>query len=78
MTQIPDQEPTLREVLETIERFNQKIEKQEQEWSERFYQLSRDTLNFARNVIVTAAIVAVFAPLLRDSLMIALDLIQKK
>jgi len=71
MTQIPDQEPTLREVLA-------RIEKQDKGWNERFYQLSRDTLNFARNVIVTAAIVAVVAPLLRDSLMIALDLIQKE
>ncbi len=69
--QMPEQsnnEPTLREILERIERQNQI-------WDERFYQLTKDTLGFARNVIVTAAVVA---PLLRDSLAIALNILQGK
>jgi hypothetical protein len=51
-------------------KFNQKMD-------ERFYQLSKDTLGFARNVIVTAAVVAVLAPLLKESLTFALDLLKQ-
>jgi hypothetical protein len=51
-------------------KFNQKID-------ERFYQLSKDTLGFARNVIVTAAVVAVLAPLQKESLTFALDLLKQ-
>jgi hypothetical protein len=51
-------------------KFNQKMD-------ERFYQLSKDTLGFACNVIVTAAVVAVLAPLLKESLTFALDLLKK-
>jgi len=51
--------------------------KLEKDWNEKFFQLSRDTLNFARNVIVTAAVVAVLAPLLRESLTFALDLVKQ-
>jgi hypothetical protein len=74
----PDREPTTREILERLDahileqsKFNAKLD-------ERFYQLSKDTLVFARNVIVTAAVVAVVAPLLRDSLAIALNLLNKQ
>jgi hypothetical protein len=51
--------------------------KLEKEWNEKFFQLSRDTLNFARNVIVTAAVVAVLAPLLKESLTFALELLRE-
>jgi cytochrome c biogenesis factor len=34
-------------------------------WDERFFQLSRDTLIFSRNVIITAAVVAVLTPALQ-------------
>jgi predicted nuclease with TOPRIM domain len=56
----------------TQERANQvnervdKLAAESEKWDERFFQLSRDTLNFSRNVIVTAAVVAVLAPLLRE------------
>jgi len=70
-------EPTLREILNQIKQqdkeWNEKFFRQDKEWNEKFFQLSRDTLSFARNVIVTAAIVAVIAPLLRESLTFALE-----
>jgi len=67
--------------LDTIDaRFN-KLEadqtKLEKDWNEKFFQLSRDTLNFSRNIIVTAAVVAVVAPLLRESLTFALELLKQ-
>jgi len=68
--------------LDTIDaRFN-KLEadqtKLEKDWNEKFFQLSRDTLNFSRNIIVTAAVVAVVAPLLRESLTFALELLKQR
>lgn len=51
-----------------IERSNEKLSAETQKWDERFFQLSRDTLNFSRNVIITAAVVAVLAPLLREAI----------
>lgn len=47
-----------------IERSNETLSAETQKWDERFFQLSRDTLNFSRNVIITAAVVAVLAPIL--------------
>jgi len=52
--------------------------KLEKDWNEKFFQLSRDTLNFSRNIIVTAAVVAVVAPLLRESLTFALELLKQR
>ncbi len=81
----PDREPTTREILERLDahileqsKFNQEQSQINAKLDERFYQLSKDTLVFARNVIVTAAVVAVVAPLLRDSLAIALNLLNKQ
>jgi chromosome segregation ATPase len=37
-------------------------------WDERYYQLSKDTLGFARYVIVSGVIVAVLAPVFRFDL----------
>jgi MerR family transcriptional regulator, repressor of the yfmOP operon len=71
MTQTSEQEPTLREILN-------KIDKQQEKWDERFFQLSQDTLNFSRDVIVTAAVVAVLAPVLKESLLFALDLLKRQ
>ncbi len=56
---------------------NSKLLALDEKWNEKFFQLSRDTSNFARNVIVTAAVVAVLAPLLRESLTFALDLLKQ-
>jgi MerR family transcriptional regulator, repressor of the yfmOP operon len=54
-----------------------KLEAESKKWDERFFQLSRDTLNFSRNIIVTAAVVTVVAPLLKESVTFALELIKK-
>jgi len=65
----------IRELRQEVEQFQTQVGKisedlasESKKWDERFFQLSRDTLNFSRNVIVTAAVVAVLAPILRDSL----------
>ena len=58
-------------------KINEEQVKLNQKMDERFYQLSKDTLGFARNVIVTAAVVAVLAPLLKESLTFALDLLKQ-
>ncbi len=47
-------------------------------WDDRFFQLSRDTLNFSRNVIVTAAVIAVITPTLREALSATLEAFLKK
>jgi len=67
----------LTELKAEVHDFKADQAKLEKEWNEKFFQLSRDTLNFARNVIVTAAVVAVLAPLLRESLTFALDLVKQ-
>jgi hypothetical protein len=54
-----------------------KLEAESKKWDERFFQLSRDTLNFSRNIIVTAAVVTVVAPLLKESVTFALQLIKE-
>jgi hypothetical protein len=74
----PNREPTLRELLDTINIYSEQQSKFNEKIDERFYQLSKDTLGFARNVIVTAAVVAVLAPLLKESLSFALDLIKTR
>jgi MerR family transcriptional regulator, repressor of the yfmOP operon len=55
-----------------------KHEAESKKWDKRFFQLSRDTLNFSRNIIVTAAVVAVVAPLLPKSLTFALELLKQQ
>lgn len=75
--QSQEREPTIRDILERLDAHISEQAKFNAKMDERFYQLSKDTLVFARNVIVTAAVVAVVAPLLRDSLMIALNLLNK-
>ncbi|NJM00511.1 MAG: hypothetical protein HC924_17815 [Synechococcaceae cyanobacterium SM2_3_2] len=59
-------EPTLADVLAAVERIETKLDIEVKRWDERFFQLSRDTLNFARNVVVIAAVTAVLIPLLKD------------
>lgn len=54
-----------------------KFEAESKKWDERFFQLSQDTLNFSRNIIVTAAVVTVVAPLLKESVTFALQLIKE-
>jgi uncharacterized protein (DUF3084 family) len=51
---------------ERVARAEERLEAEVKRWDERFFQLSRDTLNFTRNVVTVAAITAVLIPLLRD------------
>jgi MerR family transcriptional regulator, repressor of the yfmOP operon len=60
-----------------IERSNETLSAETQKWDERFFQLSRDTLNFSRNVIITAAVVAVLAPILRESIVALIEAFQR-
>lgn len=52
------------------------IDELDKRWSERFFQLSKETLGFARNVIVTAAVVAVLVPLAKEALLIVPKLLE--
>ncbi len=47
------------------------------QWDERFFQLSRDTLGFTRNVVTTAAVVAVLIPFLRDVLPLLIEVVSR-
>jgi MerR family transcriptional regulator, repressor of the yfmOP operon len=60
-----------------IEKLSTDLADESKKWDERFFQLSRDTLNFSRNIIVTAAVVAVLAPILRDTLAVVFQLLMK-
>lgn len=73
----PAQEPTLNDVLAAVERIETKLDAEVKRWNGRFYQLSKDTLNFARNVVVIAAVTAVLIPLLRDVTPLILDILQE-
>ncbi len=76
-------EPTLADVLAEVQATRQDIQALEvrlegevKRWDERFFQLSRDTLIFTRNVVVLAAVTAVLIPLLRDVSPLVLDIIK--
>ncbi len=62
--------------ISKLETESKRWEAESKKWDERFFQLSRDTLNFSRNIIVTAAVVTVVAPLLKESVTFALELIK--
>ncbi len=77
-------EPTLADVLAEVQATRQDIQALEvrlegevKRWDERFFQLSRDTLIFTRNVVVLAAVTAVLIPLLRDVSPLVLDIIKE-
>ncbi len=59
-------EPTIADVLDAIKQLESKLDSEVQRWDERFFQLSRDTLNFTRNIVTTVAVVAVIVPIFRD------------
>lgn len=68
LAEIRQLQQNVEQLSTDIERSNEKLSAETQKWDERFFQLSRDTLNFSRNVIITAAVVAVLAPLLREAI----------
>ncbi len=81
----PQPEPTLADVLMEVRGIRQDLEATRQEfqaevkrWDERFFQLSRDTLNFTRAVVTTAAVVAVIIPLLKDVAPLVIELIKSR
>ena len=62
---------------ERIARAEERLEAEVKRWDERFFQLSRDTLNFTRNVVTIAAITAVLIPLLRDVAPLLIELLRE-
>ncbi|MCJ2542847.1 hypothetical protein [Thermostichus vulcanus] len=77
-------EPTLRDVLaevkatrQDIQALEARLESEVKRWDERFFQSSRDTLNFTRNVVVIAAVTAVLIPLLRDVTPLIIDIMKE-
>lgn len=50
-----------------VDQLEAKLDTEVKRWDERFFQLTRDTLNFTRNGLITAAVVVVLAPLLRET-----------
>jgi hypothetical protein len=88
----PQAEPTLADVLmevrgirqdlietrQDLEATRQEFQAEVKRWDERFFQLSRDTLNFTRAVVTTAAVVAVIIPLLKDVAPLVIELIKSR
>ena len=68
---------TIAGTEERIARAEERLEAEVKRWDERFFQLSRDTLNFTRNVVTIAAITAVLIPLLRDVAPLLIELLRE-
>ncbi|MEN9232200.1 MAG: hypothetical protein Q6L68_14980 [Thermostichus sp. DG02_5_bins_236] len=62
---------------ERIARTEERIEAEVKRWDERFFQLSRDTLNFTRNIVTIAAVTAVLIPLIRDVAPLIVELLRE-
>lgn len=71
---LTDQQKT---ILTGIDRIGPQLDAEVRRWDERFYQLSRDTLVFTRNIVTIAAVTAVLIPLLRDVTPLLTDAIQQ-
>jgi molybdopterin converting factor small subunit len=67
----------VNQVTANVDKLSDDLASESKKWDERFFQLSRDTLNFSRNIIVTAAVVAVLAPILRETLAVVFQLLMK-
>ena len=69
-------ERNLEILTERGNQINERVDKlaaESEKWDERFFQLIRDTLNFSRSVIVTAAVAAVLIPVLRESIVALIE-----
>ncbi|MGD1943091.1 MAG: hypothetical protein ACFB0G_17490 [Leptolyngbyaceae cyanobacterium] len=71
MTATPDPRDFQTEVLDRLERLEQKLDgdiqrldERTDKWEERFLQLSKDNLAISRTVIIAAATVVIFGSLL--------------
>jgi hypothetical protein len=64
--QTENREPTISDVLDEIAKLERKLDSKVKRWDERFFQLSRDTVNFTRAVRIrsdaTGSITAVKQP----------------
>lgn len=60
-------------VSEDVDKLRVDLAAESKKWDDRFFQLSRDTLNFSRNVIVTAGIVAVLVPALWEAIVVLVE-----
>lgn len=67
----------LTEKQSTTQQQVEKLVAESEKWDERFFQLSRDTLNFSRNIVVTAAVVAVLVPVLREAAAALIELFKR-
>ncbi|MFS8782727.1 hypothetical protein [Synechococcus sp. R6-6] len=70
-------EERIAKAEERIAGAEERLEAEVKRWDERFFQLSRDTLNFTRNVVTIAAITAVLIPLLRDVAPLLIELLRE-
>lgn len=72
---------TLRSDVDSIrhdlDSYRSEFREEVRQWDERFFQLSRDTLGFTRNVVTTAAVVAVLIPFLRDVLPLLIEVVSR-
>ncbi|MFS8874957.1 hypothetical protein [Synechococcus sp. R5-13] len=77
MQTIAGTEERIAKAEERIAGAEERLEAEVKRWDERFFQLSRDTLNFTRNVVTIAAITAVLIPLLRDVAPLLIELLRE-
>jgi uncharacterized protein (DUF3084 family) len=77
MQTIAGTEERIARAEERIAGAEERLEAEVKRWDERFFQLSRDTLNFTRNVVTIAAITAVLIPLLRDVAPLLIELLRE-
>jgi uncharacterized protein (DUF3084 family) len=77
MQTIAGTEERIARAEERIAKAEERLEAEVKRWDERFFQLSRDTLNFTRNVVTIAAITAVLIPLLRDVAPLLIELLRE-
>jgi MerR family transcriptional regulator, repressor of the yfmOP operon len=71
-------EPTIADVLNAIGQLDIKLNAEVKRWDERFFQLSRDTLNFTRAIVTTAAVVAVIVPIFRDLIPVLVEQLARR
>ncbi len=74
---IANTEERIANAEERFAKTEERIEAEVRRWDERFFQLSRDTLNFTRNIVTIAAITAVLIPLLKDVAPLIVELLRE-
>ncbi|WP_247215380.1 gp58-like family protein [Synechococcus sp. C9] len=65
---VDDLKQDVDDLKREVDGLKQELNAEVKRWDERYYQLSKDTLGFARYVIVSGVIVAILAPVLRFGL----------